>query len=187
MKGDEGGGALFKLFIWGFFWGGYFILFFQKKRLFSFLFFSGKLATFSTMFDQRFRIHSSIHKTEKRKEIVLLIPCPPERNKTDTCTIAIAMMADVHGLPLPDETPEADYVRTDTTSFWDVYALARRILGGCVSTSEEVGWGIVGMFLLLLLLLLFRLFYSRKDRNGLGGGLYIAVRKRGNVKIKGYG
>ena len=56
------------------------------------------------------------------------------------------MMVDVRGLPLPNEAPEMDYERTDTTSFWDVYTLARRILGGCVSTSEEVGWGTVGMF-----------------------------------------
>ena len=140
------GFALFRLFIWGFFWGAI-SFYFSEKDVFSFpLFFPENFATFqqcrSTI---PYTFLQFINRKRKRDSIANSMP-PTEQNKTDTCTIAIAMMADVHGLPLPDETPEADYVRTDTTSFWDVYALARRILGGCVSTAEEVGWGIVGMF-----------------------------------------
>jgi hypothetical protein len=53
-------------------------------------------------------------------------------------------------------------VRTDTASYWDVYAAARRVLGGCVSGMEEVGWAAVGMFFFVI---------SGVGRGWVGGGL----------------
>lgn len=102
--------------------------------------------------------------------ITLLIfsPLPPSAphsntpTPTESCTLAIANLAHVRGAPLPEEEPGATYVRTDTASYWDVYAAARRVLGGCVSGMEEVGWGAVGMF--------FFVFGGRWGGEGRGGG-----------------
>ena len=54
------------------------------------------------------------------------------------------MLGGVRGRPLPGEISGTLYERTDQTSFLDVYVEARRTLGSCVSTNEELGWASAG-------------------------------------------
>lgn len=80
------------------------------------------------------------------------------------------MMGDMKGLPLPGEPEDAEYVRTDTGSYWDVYSMARRILGGCLSTLEEAGWGTVGkLHSVSLLTVPTSMYHSMRRRGGRTG------------------
>lgn len=62
----------------------------------------------------------------------------------ESCVLAIYMLGSVSGRPLPQEDRGAKYHSSDQTSFLDVYVEARRLLGACVSTNEELGWASAG-------------------------------------------
>lgn len=70
----------------------------------------------------------------------------PAAVEYQTCTLSFILLRSIRGRPLPHEPahPKPSYQRTDTTSFWDIYEAARAVLGGCMSTLEQAGWGTVG-------------------------------------------
>ena len=75
------------------------------------------------------------------------VPKVPRRTKfgfQGSCVLAIYMLGSVSGRPLPQEESGAKYQFSDQTSFLDVYFEARRLLGSCVSTNEELGWASAG-------------------------------------------